>query len=94
MLRRGGLLAPLLVGAACLLQQPAVAAGAPSLTCPAATTQTDAFSINGTAYLACEDLASPGGGLALVSADGAAEWFSKTSKTRNSVFKMTNFAKV
>jgi hypothetical protein len=37
--------------------------------CPASTTQVDTFSVEGKSWLACEDLAVPGGTLALVPTD-------------------------
>ena len=46
--------------------------------CTGALTTVDHFTLNGTAWTACEDLAAPGGALALLSADGSAEWFSKS----------------
>ena len=39
--------------------------------------QVDVFSINGTAWAACEDLQQAGGSIALVPDKGEAEWFSK-----------------
>ena len=57
---------------------PANRASAPPK-CPDGTEQVDAFSINGTAWLACEDLQRLDGALALVpgTGDGEVEWFSK-----------------
>ena len=41
-------------------------------------TAVDHFTVNGTDWTACEDLAIPGGALVLLSADGSSEWFSKS----------------
>ena len=46
--------------------------------CPGTTTRVDAFDLNGTAWVACEDLQAPGGALVLASAAGDLEWFEKT----------------
>jgi hypothetical protein len=46
--------------------------------CPQALTAVDSFIINGTAWVACEDLAVHGGALALLSSTGVQEWFSKS----------------
>ena len=48
------------------------------VSCPRGTEQVDAFTLNGTAWLACEDWHAADGALALVSAAGDAEYFSKT----------------
>jgi hypothetical protein len=55
---------------------PAAAAAAPS--CPAgAATRTAEFERQGVAWAACEDVQRRDGALALVSAAGAAEWFTR-----------------
>jgi hypothetical protein len=54
---------------------PCLAVGAPS--CPDGTAAVDSFAINGTAWIACEDLQQPAGSIALVSTAGCTEWFSK-----------------
>eukprot|EP00729_Bicosta_minor_P023545 gene23545-10381_t len=45
--------------------------------CPDKMEEVDHFDINGTGWLACEDLHQPGGSIALVPATGDVEWFSK-----------------
>lgn len=45
--------------------------------CPDKMEEVDHFDINGTGWLACEDLHQPGGSIALVPAAGDVEWFSK-----------------
>ena len=40
-------------------------------------TRVDQFEINGTSWIACEDLSTPAGALALVADHGKMEWFSK-----------------
>jgi hypothetical protein len=46
-------------------------------TCPVGLDQVDTFSINGSTWVACEDLQQPGGTIALVSVSGEVEWFEK-----------------
>ena len=48
----------------CLVQGPPA--------CPPATTQLDTFQLNGSAWVACEDLQTPGGALVLASSGGEA----------------------
>jgi hypothetical protein len=45
--------------------------------CPSGTTLVESFTLNGTAWHACEDLQAPGGALVLMSARGDSEWFTK-----------------
>ena len=63
-------------------QQQAAAAPPPepaaAPACRGGLTQVDGFALNGSQWSACEDLSTPGGALALLSSDGAAEWFSKS----------------
>ena len=58
------------------------ASGAPAASrapgCPEGVEQVDSFQLNGTAWVACEDLQQPGGALVLASAAGEIEWFTKT----------------
>ena len=49
----------------------------PPPACPSAMTAVDTFDVNGTSWVACEDLQIPGGALVLVSSGGDAEWFTK-----------------
>ena len=41
-------------------------------------TRIEEFELNGTTWVACEDLQQPGGALVLLSSAGDAEWFPKT----------------
>jgi hypothetical protein len=59
-------------------QMLALLAGAALGACPASTTQVDTFVAEGTEWTACEDLSTPGGGLALVPAAGAPVWLPKS----------------
>ena len=45
--------------------------------CPNYMTQVDTFTLNNTAWAACEDLQRPDGAIALVPASGEPQWFTK-----------------
>jgi hypothetical protein len=59
-------------------QQPPVPQQRRAPECPGLLTVVDNFTVHGTAWVACEDLAVPGGALVLLSAAGAQEWFDKS----------------
>ena len=69
----------LAVGAALMLRHPGLTVSAAATPkCPESTTQVDTFAVNGTDWLACEDLKVHGGAVVLVPlAGGDAVWFSK-----------------
>ena len=46
--------------------------------CPGGTDRVDTFVLDGIAWVACEDLAKPGGSIALVSGAGDTHWFEKS----------------
>jgi len=69
---------------ALLLLALALASGAlaaPPPRCAASLTQIASFELNGTSWVASEDLSRRDGALALVSGGGAAEWFEQTYQT-------------